>query len=139
MSPQCDSFHPGHHVHPIQFFRGQPTPGTPVELITVTQVRQSGPLVAAVTVDRQPEEEWWLHDDPTVRAALHRWQHTRAFLHRYALVIVGEPGTESRPCLSPCRTPEAWTGCTTIAAVGSDDPAVLTRALGGVLRRPSTP
>lgn len=139
MSPQCDSFHPGHHVHPIQFFRGHPTPGTPVELIAVTEVRKGGPLVAAVTVDGQPEEAWWFHDNPTVRAALHRWQHTRAFLHRYTLVIVGEPGVESRPCLSPCRTPEAWTACATIASIGSDDPAVLTRALGGVLLQPSTP
>lgn len=139
MSPQCDSFHPGHHVHPIQFFRGQDTPGRPVELIAVTEMRHGGPLVAVVTVDGQPVEEWWFHDVPTVRAALARWQHSIAFLHRYSLVIVGEPGVESRPCLFSCRTPEAWTACATIASIGSDDPAVLTRALGGVLLRPSTP
>lgn len=137
MSPQCDSFNPGHHVHPIQFFRGHPTPGQPVELLTVTESNQGDLLVAVVTVDGYPIEEWWFHDDPTVRVALVQWQHTRAFLHRYTLVIVGEPGVESRPCLYPCRTPEAWTACSTIASIGSDDPAVLTRALGGVLLRPA--
>lgn len=139
MSPQCDSFHPGHHVHPIQFFRGHPTPGRPVELITMTEGGNGGPLVAIVTVDGQRVETWWFHDVPTVRAALAGWQHTRAFLHRYTLLIVGEPGPGSRPCLYPCRTPESWTTCATIASITSDDSAVLIQALGGLLLGPSTP
>lgn len=137
-SPQCDSYRPGHNVHPIQFFRGHPTPGRPVHLTSVVE-RDDGALVAVVRVDGGPGETWLFHDLPPVRAALGGWQHSGAFLHAHDLLIVGDPDDATPPCLHPCRAPETWTECATLASVGSADPATLLNTLGGLLLRPTKP
>jgi len=142
MSPThaCDSFHPGHNVHPIQFSRAHATPGLPAVLVARAVLTHTngpaGTIAVVVGFDAEPKETWLLHDHPTTRAALDRWQREGAHLHAHGLLIVGRPDDGvARPCLNPCRNPEAWTPCATIESVGSHDPVTLTPALGGLLLR----
>lgn len=137
--PACGSNRPGHNVHPIQFFHGYLTPSRPVHLSAVVQYEAGTALMALVHVEDGPQESWLFHDLPTVRAALDRWRGGSAHLHDHSLLIVGDRTDQHRPCLYPCRDPEAWTECATIATVASTDPLTLTKALGGFLLRPTKP
>lgn len=136
-SRPCDSYRPGHIVHPIQFFHGLRTPSRPVHLSAVVEQDSPHALVAVVHVDGGPEEAWLFHDLPGVRASLDRWRRSGARLHDLGLLIVGAPSDRTQACLYPCRKPQAWTECATLASVGSHDPVALTNALGGFLMRPT--
>lgn len=121
----CDSYLPGHRVHPTQWRYGRATTGKPVTLLSLDG------LTAVVRVGDGLEECWRFHDAANIRRALESWRESMGWLHEYGLLRFGPAGRQK--CLYPCRTPESWTECRIATAADPDNPAGMIEKFGGFL------